>query len=52
MTNFLEWFIHETGLHSLITVRSRDVWLILLSRYAQPVEFQSSQFSQDVDSSA
>ena len=39
MRAFLEWFIHETGFHSLLTVRSRDVWLILLSRFLRMTAF-------------
>ena len=30
---FTEWLIHETSIHSLVTYGSRDIYLILVSRY-------------------
>ena len=30
---FLEWLIHETSLHSLVSHGNRDIYIILLSRF-------------------
>ena len=36
---FLEWLSHETSIHSLITAGTRDVYVILLSRFLRMFAF-------------